>query len=170
MNSRKKLFRENPSFPSLEPIFPIFQDKRWVLERWVDWKKPIFPIFPEPILPIFERWVADPRSIATSSSKACATDSKVISSWVGPMPPEVMTTSNLLEKSATCSAIKFLSSGRTAIWFNLTPFLKRVEARKAVFVSWTYPWMEHVSSLEILKNHLQNLISNDDTTDWQFTR
>jgi len=59
------IFRTHLSHLLHKPIFPIYPDKRWVLERWVDRKKPIFPIFPEPIfpiLPIFERWVADPRS------------------------------------------------------------------------------------------------------------
>ena len=49
---------QNPSFPSFAKTH--LSRQKMGSGKMGRLKKPIFPIFPEPIFPIFERWVADP--------------------------------------------------------------------------------------------------------------
>ena len=68
MDSTKKLCLQNPSFPFFEPIFcinPSFPSNETKDGFWKDGltEETHLSHFPEPIspiLPIFERWVADP--------------------------------------------------------------------------------------------------------------
>ena len=74
-----------------------------------------------------------------SRLKAEATHSAVMSSWVGPMPPVVMTYVYLALHAFSVAMISALSSGRTRASSRRTPLRESSAPRNWRFLSWTKP-------------------------------
>lgn len=75
-----------------------------------------------------------------SSWNAMAMLSKVTSSWVGPMPPEVMRCVYWGERRATSLAMTSCTSGMTVMRCTDTPSFLSARVRKALLVSTVWPW------------------------------
>lgn len=76
----------------------------------------------------------------SSSWNAKAMLSKVTSSWVGPMPPEVMRCVYWGDRRATSLAMTSCLSGITIMRCTDTPSLLSARVRKPLLVSTVWPW------------------------------
>lgn len=83
-----------------------------------------------------------------SSWNAMATLSKVTSSWVGPIPPEVMRCVYCVERRATSRAMTSCVSGMTVIRCTDTPSFLSARVRKALLVSTVCPWQRKDSRVK----------------------
>src|SRR5215813_7722717 len=78
-------------------------------------------------------------SRTTGTPKARATPSIVTSSWVGPTPPDVKTTSKPRLNSPTSAAIRSISSGMTTMRLTSTPSARSSRQRYTALASATLP-------------------------------